>query len=320
MRLIFLLLFLVPSFAHAVPSNCCAHANALGIAYVSGVTTDPRWLGGKTMTVIFPTGLPWQGDTPATFAQQFPIVILYEFQTLTAEELNTQFELLSNSETNVGVARFSQMLWVTTQGNSYWTKINALAVQKLNPTNLDIWVRATYVPTSAPIFSSHAGHFQHGAVALTTNGEQTGTAALSWYMTFGETYNEFLFTVATTEEAALAMAAAYWAGPLSLAWLVGKEGGWVVNTIGTAVDPSFSADLAEVWLDMADIDLGCAYDNSCVNQAVSVTVGDPFETNDTGWCAKGDPSSCTRVLLSSKMISQMLMRSVRIRDAALSRV
>jgi hypothetical protein len=277
----------------------CYYAALQGIPCVTGMTTTAQYLGTSSLSAATPSGLPFQGTSMATVESQYPIVILWEFQHLTAAQLNAQFAILAAGAGHLQLARLSQLLYVETKGGAQLTEINAVAEQKLTAANYAIWTRAFSSTTATPVAQSHAAHAKAGHTAFTTNGYPVvagaavrsmamgvepaglspsggGLGAPNIYMTMYEIYTEYLFTEATSETAALALTAKYAAGQLGWAWMLGYNViGPAINTIGTSIDASFSADLWAIWADPIDAP-ACGGDGSCVTTGVSITVGDPI--------------------------------------------
>ncbi len=156
----------------------CKYAIAANITCVIGVTDDVHWRSTSTLPAGTPLTMPWQGNTVATVASQFPVVINWEFLTEGNGVLNTQMAAFSDLE----LARFSHEYWVESQGQL--TTLMMYAAQKLTPANLVRWRAAfgaaavdiavsTYAPAAVrtaytaaikrvPIKQSHAAYVAVG--------------------------------------------------------------------------------------------------------------------------------------------------------------
>jgi hypothetical protein len=192
------------------------------------------------------------------------------------------------------VARFSQYLWIETEGNATWQAIMQIAQAKLNPTNLAIWNQAFDEQTQTPIFQSHASHMQLGQVNFTSNGwaVPAGVPKPTIWMTLGEIYDEYVLNGAS-KEVALQLTGKFAYIELKDAFLLGMKIGGYINVIGNTVDPHFEADIWDFFIGPPLKNQTCDSDSGCPDNASSIEIGDPFTTNDTGWCAKGDPTACT---------------------------
>jgi hypothetical protein len=243
------------------------HAPTPTLAKECGMTT-PTLTSTSTTTAPAAPSLPYQGNTVATIAQQFPVVIEWQFTNYSAAQLNAQFAQFDP----VSASRFSMAYYLDTNGNM--APLMTLAAQKLTAPNLVKWasvfgvaetteyvdaysptaVRSAYAAAIASVVlvhQSHAHHMSVGAKAMTLSGLSGGVAAPTIYMTPYEIYTEYLFTEATTEAGAWALTAKFCTEELGFAWWVGHDvvgAGfvWVSNQI----NPSALADMWETWMDL----------------------------------------------------------------------
>jgi len=211
--------------------------------------------------------MPSQGTTVASIAAQFPAVIEWQFTYYSAAQLNAQWALFDP----VSASRYSVAYYLDTNGNI--APLMTLAAQKLTAANLVKWasafgviettdyvnayspatVRTAYlaaIGSAVPIHQSIAHHLSVNAKAMTLSGLSGGVGAPTIYMTPYEIYSEYLFTEATTEAGAWALAAKFCIGELGFAWWVGHDvigAGFV--WVASSIDPSYLADLAESWAD-----------------------------------------------------------------------
>jgi hypothetical protein len=237
------------------------------LAQQCGLVTTPVKTGSSPAPKPAVPSMPSQGTTVATIAQQFPVVIVWQFTNYSAAQLNTQFALFDQAS----VSRFSVAYYLDTNGNM--APLMTLAAQKLTAANLVKWASAfgvtettDYVNAYSPaavksayaaaigsvviVHQSVAHHLSVNAKAMTTSGLSGGVGAPTIYMTPYEIYSEYLFTEATTEAGAWALAAKYCVGELGFAWWVGHDvigAGfvWVAN----GINPSALADMWETWAD-----------------------------------------------------------------------
>jgi hypothetical protein len=263
------------SHAHAfniLPA--CSIAAGQGVTCVAGMTQNPQHAWNLYLTPNHePVGMPAIGTTVATVHENFPAVMVWDFTTLTAAQLNTQFDLIDA----ISLARFSHAYYLATGGNT--APLVALAKAKLSATNFAIFEKA-FNPASAQLIpESAAAHVKAGAVYPTMNGLTGGVAAPTVNMTLSEVYTEYLFTSAETTLGAVMMAARFAVVELQTAGVLGYQIGTAWYAFATYVDPDYGVDLIDLY--------GPGDDFGAPGGGVTVTVG-PITCNDCG--GGSDPS------------------------------
>ncbi len=276
----------------------CKYAIAANIPCVVGVTDDTHWRVGGKLTLPAKT-MPWQGNTVATIAAQFPVVINWEFQTKTAATLNAQIAQFSD----IALARFSHDYWVESNGNTatlfYYAALKLTAPNLVRlyrafgpavTSNVTLYapaaVRTQYNALAKPAYikQSHAAWTQAGRTFRTVNGMASGVGAPTIDMTPREIFSEYLWTEAETEMGAFGRTTIFMKTNLGKAFLIGWQIGTSYYDIGMSIDPDFAQRLVTEYGDFNQ-DFGPIQGEVTGHGEV----GEPIVIETDTWCENAEP-------------------------------
>lgn len=274
------------------------HCTAAHVPCVLYVTDDAHWRATTLISVPAKT-MPWQGNTIATIAAQFPVVINWEWQTETPAQLNAQMAVFKDLE----LARFSHQYWVESHGDlstlMYYaglklTAANLVRLRAAFGTAVDVGalnapaaIQTQYraLAKRVPIKQSHAAYVAAGKLSRTLNAMATGVAAPTVEMTPYEIYNEFLWTSAETELGALAAMAKFMTVQVQVAAIIGWKVGGTFYHFAETIDPNYGYDVVTLYGDIGAADFG-PIDSGVTGHG---EVGEITVIETDSWCEDSEP-------------------------------